>query len=327
MRKTDTAKLFGGTVIGMGVVLNAMALGVMKWRLFRKTPKAPDPNKINSVDEMHNEYMRRKSLEWIKRQRKEDMEIRSQEGLKLQGQYIHNGDVVRAAGEPKKVVILSHGYTGYGYKDLIIFADFYARAGFDIIVIDQRSHGMSDGKLISFGALEKEDMIRWVRAAIDKAGSDCEILLHGWSMGAAIIYLAAAKGLPPQVKGLVYDCGYSVMEAQFFYTAKKEMHIPKALIWYILQAMKSWCRVLCHFDMSDSAPLFVARNMKLPIFFVHGAQDQTVPAWMGRKLYECTDHAAYRDMLLVPGADHILSYARDRKGYEEGILKLIDNCM
>lgn len=327
MRKRDTAMLVGGTLTGMGIVLNGLALECIRENFFRRSPKTIKAGKIDSVDEMHLDYLRRKGKKWIESQRRESVEIMSRDGFALKGEYIHNTEAERADKDPVKVVVLSHGYGGTGYKDLLIFADFYGKQGFDILLLDQRAHGKSEGNAITFGAKEQEDMIRWVRTVVNKAGDNCEIILHGWSMGAAIVYLAAANGLPKQVKGIVYDCGYSAAEAQFLYAAKQGTHLPKTLLYYMVQCMKPWCKLVCGFDMRDSSPLFVTRDMRLPVFFVHGTADTVVPVWMGKKLYDETDKTPYRDLLLVEGADHTYSYLRGKGEYEEGILRLIDNCM
>jgi len=319
--------LLGGTTTGMGLVLTGLASFAIKENFSRRNSKGTKPGKIESVDDMHIDYLRRHAIEWIKTQKIDKLEIKSREGLTLRGKYIHNSEANRAEGEATKVVILSHGYGGTGCKDLLIFTDFYRKQGFDICVIDQRAHGKSEGETITFGAKEQGDMIRWVRTTIDIAGDNCEILLHGWSMGAAICYLAAAEGLPPQVKGIIYDCGYSVAESQIFHVAKRITHLPKALLWYMIQAMKPLFKLFYNFDLRDSSPLFVSKNMKLPIFFVHGVDDEVVPLWMGRKLYEATNRTSYRNMLVVSGANHTYSYIHDKKGYEAGIIKLIENCM
>lgn len=326
MKKKDAALLMGGTLTGMALVVNALALGCIKENFLRRAPRLT-PGKIDSVDEMHIAYLRRKNLNWIKEQICEEVEITSRDGLILRGEYIHNSEAKRNADEPVNVVILSHGYGGSGYKDMLIFTDYYRRKGYDILLFDQRAHGKSDGSAITFGASEQDDIIRWIRLVINKWDGGCRILLHGWSMGAASIYLAAAKGLPSQVKGIVYDCGYSVAEAEFMHMAKQMINLPNPLLWFILQFMKPWCKLLLGFDMDDAAPLFVARDMKLPIFFVHGAPDTCVPSWMGRRLFLATNHAAYRDMLIVDDADHTYSYIHDKRGYEAGIDSLIENCM
>ena len=326
MRKRESALLIGGTLTGMGVVANVLALGCIYQNFVRRAPKV-NPGTIESVDEMHIDYLRRKALSWIHDQEAENLEIRSFDGLTLKGVYIHNSEAVRKDGDPINLVILSHGYGGSGYKDMLLFTDFYRRQGYDIIIIDQRSHGKSEGSVITFGALEKDDIAEWVRLAIEKCGGNCKIILHGWSMGAAACYLAAAMGLPSQVKGIVYDCGYSVAEGEFFHIAKSSINLPKTLLWYVLQFMKPWCKFLCGFDMKDASPLFVSRKMRLPIFFVHGTKDSCVPIWMGHRLYEATYKTPYRDFLNVVGADHTYSYIHNKEGYEKGILRLMDACM
>lgn len=326
MKRKDTALLVGGTLTGMGVVMNVLALGFIKENFTRRAPKIK-PGKIESIDEMHIDYLRRKNSKWLKMQKKDSIVIRSHDGLKLKGEYFHNSETDREKDEPVDIVLFIHGYGGTGYKDMLIFTDYYRKKGYDMMLIDQRSHGKSEGSAITFGALEKEDISRWVNYLVKKFNGNCRIILHGWSMGAATAYLAAANGLPKQVKGIVYDCGYSVAETQFLHVAKQIAILPTAMLWYIIQFMKPWCKFLCGFSMSDSSPLLVSHKMHLPIFFVHGDKDSCVPVSMGKIMYEATYESAYRDLLIVPDADHTYSYIHGKSEYELGLDKLLNACM
>lgn len=326
MKRKDNLLLIGGTLTGMSVVMNALAFLSIQNFLTRKQPKIP-AGKIESVDEMHVDYLRRKNHAWLKDQTRDKIVIKSHDGLKLRGEYIHNSEANRKEGEPVKVVLLSHGYGGSGFKDMTIFTDFYRRQGYDILLFDQRSHGKSEGSAITMGALEQEDIARWVDYIIRKNKENCKILLHGWSMGAAAVYLAAANGLPSQVKGVVFDCGYDMVEAQFMHTAKKLVILPKTLCFYILQFMRPWTKFLCGFSMWEASPIYVSRYMKLPILFVHGKEDTVVPFKMGYRLYEASDKTPYRDFLAVKDADHTYSYIRQKGAYEAALLKLMDACM
>ena len=326
MKKRDIGILIGGTLIGMSTVMTGAAGWVLKNNFTRRKPKAEKPGQIESMDAMHMDYLRRKNIGRVQEQETEELDIMSEDGLILHAHYVHNKEVKRLPGEPVNVVLLSHGYGGSGYKDLVIFADYYLKKGFDLLIIDQRTHGRSEGSFITFGAREQNDISRWVGKIIEIAGSDCRILLHGWSMGAATIYLAVVNGLPDNVKGLVYDCGYAVAEAQMLDTAHKFSKLPKSILWYVMQYAKPLCRLFLGFDMNEAAPFFAADEMMLPIFFVHGAEDSCVPLWMGKSLYKATLHTPYRKMLIVPGAEHTYSYVCDKKGYEQGISALLEKC-
>ena len=326
MKKKDTALLIGGTVTGMALVVNGLAFACIREHFIRRAHRVK-PGRIESVDEMHADYLRRKALGWIKEQNCRELKLETMDGLLLKAKYVHNSEAKRAEGEPVNIVLLSHGYGGADHKDMLVFTEFYREQGYDMLVIDQRAHGKSGGSAITFGALEKEDVSGWVGVLNDMWNGNCRILLHGWGMGAAASYLAAAAGLPTQVKGIVYDSGYAVAESEFLHFAVRNMHLPKTLMWYIIQFMKPWCRILCDFNMRAASPLFVSGRMRLPIFFVHGGADSTVPLWMGRRLYKATDRTPYRNMLVVPEAEHTYGYIYDHPKYEEGILKLMDACM
>lgn len=326
MKKKEICALVGGTLAGMCAAMSTAAGFILKEKFVRHAPKPPAPGSIESVDEMHMDYLRRKGSSCIKSQLIEQMEIISSDGLRLKGEYVHNTEIARTPGESIRVVILSHGYGGNGYRDLLIFSEFYIRQGFDILIIDQRSHGRSEGKYITFGDRESEDMALWVSRVIETAGTDCKILLHGWSMGAAIVYLCAAKGIAPQVKGVIYDCGFDSAEAQMFSVAGRHTHLPMVMLWYLMQFLKPIGRIVGRFDIRKASPIRYASQMQIPVFFVHGEQDSLVPVQMCRRLRKATRNT-YTNMLIVPGADHTYSYVRDKAGYEAGIKDLITHCM
>jgi len=249
----------------------------------------------------------------------EEVETVSADGHRLWGRFYRGK-------EDAPFELMFHGYKSHAIRDFSGGLPDGVKAGMNVLVVDQRAHGKSEGSMITFGAKEQDDMTRWIRTAIDIAGDNSRILLHGWSMGAAVVYLAAANGLPSQVKGVIYDCGYGAVEAQFLHTSQKITHFPITLLYFMIQFMKPWCRILGGFDMKEASPLFVARNMTLPILFVHGAQDSVVPVWMGKKLCAATTKAGYRDFLLVQDADHTDSYLRDKANYEKKIIKLWKAC-
>ena len=53
-------------------------------------------------------------------------------------------------------------------------------------MIDQRAHGLSEGKTITFGIKERLDCLCWVEYLVERFGKETQILLTGISMGANI---------------------------------------------------------------------------------------------------------------------------------------------
>ena len=76
-------------------------------------------------------------------------------------------------------------------------------------MIDARAHGASEGKYIGFGCLDRNDLVRWIEYVISLLGEDCEILLHGTSMGGATALMASGLELPNNVKGIISDSAFT----------------------------------------------------------------------------------------------------------------------
>lgn len=292
----------------------------------KRRPPWDDGIRILSQDDMRNDYYRRRAMEWINVQKAEHYEKTSFDGLKLKATYVYNSDQTETA--KRKIVLFSHGYGGTGLWDMSTFVDYYSKKGYDMFFPDQRTHGESEGDYIGFGALESWDLYMWAREIVKKWGPDCQIILHGWSMGAASAYLAVTRGMPSQLKGLVFDCGYCAASEQFLSVLKHwYSFMPEPILKCMLWHMNIWCRLLAGYRISEASPLGMADRMTLPVLFVHGEGDKFVPTWMSYKLYKATKNAAYKEQLIVPEAGHVMSYVYGRKEYQEALDRLLDYCI
>ena len=131
----------------------------------------------------------------------ERVSITSRDGLRLSGQLYRFTDDAR-------VEILFHGWRSSGVRDASGGAQIAKLVGYNLLVVDQRAHGDSEGNTITFGVKEKYDCIDWVHFVISRFGSDVKILLGGVSMGASTVLMASGLAeLPPQVKAITGDCG------------------------------------------------------------------------------------------------------------------------
>ena len=97
------------------------------------------------------------------------------EGLKLAGEYFDFGH--------KRCAIIFPGRTESLYYSYY-FAQPYAEAGCNILVVDSRAHGLSEGKYNYCGTREWSDVIAWSRFAHDRLGCS-DVVLHAASASAA----------------------------------------------------------------------------------------------------------------------------------------------
>lgn len=100
------------------------------------------------------------------------MYITSDDSLRLHGTFFPCPGSDRA-------VICFHGYTSEGLNDFSSIARFYLEQGFNLMVVDERAHGRSEGTYIGFGCLDRMDARLWIEYVIERLGQDCQVMLHG----------------------------------------------------------------------------------------------------------------------------------------------------
>ena len=119
----------------------------------------------------------------------EEVSIVSFDGLSLFGRYYHVKD-----GAPLDIGF--HGYRSSALTDFAGGSELSFSMGHNLLLVDERAHGRSEGRTITFGIQERWDADSWVRYAVERFGADTEIILYGISMGAATVLMASALGLP-----------------------------------------------------------------------------------------------------------------------------------
>ncbi len=241
----------------------------------------------------------------------EDMFIMSDDGLKLHATYFRNEG-------SKKIAICFHGYTSEGMNDYSTLAIFYKKNGYNLLLVDERAHGQSEGTYIGFGCLDRHDAKLWIDEMIKKHGEDCKILLHGDSMGGSTVLMTTGLELPPQVKAAVSDCAFTSAWDVFTSVLKNMYHLPAFPLMQISNKM-IYKRAGYKLDECD-ARVEVAKA-KIPILFIHGSADSFVPCSMVHELYEACK--TEKKLVIVEGAGHVESCYRDADLYEGTIEEFI----
>ncbi len=245
---------------------------------------------------------------------KKSIVITNEEGFKLHGCYIEqfpNSD---------KVVILVHGYTR-AHPMSCRFFDLYLRQGFNILAIDQRAHGESDGTHTSYGFYEKHDIEQWVRWVAMKKGAYAIIGLHGISLGAgtSLEYLHINR----YVKFVVADSPYSNMEQLIRYQIKYLYNAPVFIFYHTIHF---FVKLYAKFRFQDVNPIAAVAKSEIPIMFIHGSNDRFIPPSMSRELYEAKQKGIKR-LWMAEGGRHTKAYLCNKNEYERQVTLFLEDVL
>ncbi len=234
----------------------------------------------------------------------EQVYITARDGVRLAAKVY-----LREADAP--VALLMHGWHGIAERDFAAGIQIHLAKGHTVVLVDERAHNASGGHVIAFGVKERYDCLDWIGYILDRFGKDTEILLHGVSMGAATVCMAAGLPLPENVKGLISDSGYTSPK-EIICKVCGEYHVKPKLAWPFIRLGAA---LYGHFNPEASSAREAMAENTLPAMFVHGTGDDFVPWEMGDELYRLSRGPKYE--VLVPGAPHVLAYMYDRKAYLE----------
>lgn len=249
-------------------------------------------------------------------------QIQSHDGLTLTGRIIEN-PVGRG------VVIMLHGYRSCGLVDFGPSYSYFFDKGFSVLLVDERAHGDSDGKYITFGYNERFDAIDWAKFAENRF-PDQPIVMYGVSMGATTVMMGAGVGYPKSVKAILADCGYTSPGAIYRKCLKQWFHLPPFPVYH---AAKVWTKLFAGFDLDgvnarDS--LEKLRGTGTKVLIVHGTGDGFVPYEMSVeniKAFDYMPESARREVLeflSVEGAGHAQAFNVDTEAYLAAIDRLIE---
>lgn len=272
-----------------------------------KIPKEEYPVPGGRVYEPYRERM----VGWMKQTRslpREEFWVTSFDGLKLHAKYYEY-----APGAP--IELMMHGYRGNAERDLCGGVQRCFALERSALIVDQRACGYSEGNVITFGVHERRDCETWMDFMIDHFGPDVRIHLTGISMGAATVLMAAGYELPPQVEGVLADCGYTSAKEIICKVIRTEMKLPEKLAYPFV---KLAARIYGHFDLEEMPPIDAVKRCKVPVIFFHGQSDNFVPCEMSVKNYEAC-LAPRKKLVTVPGADHGLAYPVAKQAYVDAM--------
>ncbi len=236
----------------------------------------------------------KEGMDYIERTEHKRYETVSFDGLKLFARYYDN--------KQENTIILFHGYRSSAKHDFSCAVKMYCDMGFNVLLVDQRSHGLSEGKLITFGVKESRDVISWIEF-LNAKFKPKQIVLSGLSMGASTVLFSLKYEMPLNVKCVIADCGFTSPIDIIKKVAKQNFKLDAD---FFIPIFDIFCRIFGKFSIKNISTVDIVKRSKIPILLIHGKNDNFVPYQMSQEVYNTAKDNV--KLVLVDGADHGISF-------------------
>lgn len=250
---------------------------------------------------------------------KEDITLKSFDGLNLTSTLIMNENPTN------KFIVLVHGVS-ICYVGSLKYFDIFYRNGFNVLIVNQRRHGKSEGKYSTYGFYEKYDVNMWTEYLKSRFGNDIILGLHGESMGAGTVMETIP--LNDSIKFVIEDCGYSNFHELigFQITHAYKNRLVRKILRPSLIFANFFMKTKAKFSMKKIVPIDIVASTSLPMMFIHGKEDYFVPWYMAVDLYKAKTKG-YKELYLVEGAKHAEALEVNKILYEKKIMTFIEKAL
>lgn len=256
------AVLILGGFIAMFIYTYPISKRVYHEQLVRTSPEKW--GRVCSAPENEEQLaMWKAGIAWAEERKDEITEVHIEnDGFNLYGEYFDYGCDRCILIIPGRCESLMYSY---------YFAPPYEKAGFNILVIDTRCHGRSDGKYNTIGVKESRDILAWAKLAHEKFGNN-EIYIHGICIGtSAGLFALSNPDCPDYMKGLVTEgCFVSFRE-----TFKRHMMADKRPLFPVLDSVMLLINKHTGTNVYTDKPIRAIKKIKKDarILFLYGEKD------------------------------------------------------
>ena len=216
-------------------------------------------------------------------------------------------------------VLICHGLGGE-IAQMLPQATMLIENGCDVFLFDMRGHGQSEACRTSLGYYESRDAVLAMDYLRREKGIS-KIILYGFSMGAVVAVLAAARD--GKSSGVIAESPYDTLEEIVFWNARKMYRVPRFLVKIML-----WATDVRRGSEYKEIDLRIAlpQLKGVPMLLVGTADDQAVPIEMTRGLAPLLgDGQEYWE---TQGAEHGALLADEKVGdeFKSRINSLLQRC-
>ena len=297
------------------VVMLVMTLPIAK-KVYNQTLVRTSPDKwghsCSAPEHPEQIAMWNEGCRWAEQYKEHIRELHVEnDGLKLYGQYFD-------FGSDRCVIILPgrcecHKYSYY-------FAEPYRAIGFNVLVIDSRCHGASDGKYCTIGVKESEDLRVWIELLTKKLNIR-SVWLHSICVGSSTgLLLMEKEDCPKEVAGIVMEGCFTTFRETF----KQHMIADRRPLFPVLDLVMLQIRRHTGTNVLKSSPQRCLEKIKKPVLFLNGREDRFSLPVKSQKLFDLCASGKKKLVWFEKGS-HSHLRLNNVEQYDKSIAEFIEN--
>jgi fermentation-respiration switch protein FrsA (DUF1100 family) len=240
--------------------------------------------------------------------------------------HFYSLDGVQLAGlllEPNEpnghAIIVCHGLR-HDKNSAVRFVQYLAREGYTLLLVDFRNHGESGGEITSYGYYEKYDLhgaVDFLRSRVKIPG---QIGILGASMGASIALMAAVEN--DAIRALVLDSPFSSLKKITLERVSQLTHLPAPILRFPMNLTYQWIQRMEHIDLPSVEPGQKAKELRCPLFLIHGEKDNVIPADHSREIFQNAE--TEKELWIVENVGHLGSYPANPHEYQKRVIRFFE---
>jgi len=223
-----------------------------------------------------------------------DVDVIAKDNVRLKGWWLQPG-----APNGNCVMVL-HGIAD-SRSGSVGFAPMFLAQGYAVLVPDSRAHGESGGALVTYGLLERYDVLVWAHWM--KSEGCHKVYGLGESLGASVLIQAAA--LEPIFTAIVAECPYAdlreIAEYRMWQVASSLRFLAAPFAKAVVASGMLYANLVEWLDFRQVSPLKSIAITSTPTLLIHGLEDSRTPPSQSQKLAAANTG---NPLWLVPEANH-----------------------
>lgn len=300
------------SLAAMYLITYKITFEVFKDQLVRTSPQKWGRECSCLTNEEHVR-MFEQGLAWGEENKQYKKEVNiTNDGLKLCGEYFDFGF--------QKCVLIEQGRAESLLYDYY-FAKPYKDAGCNVLVIDTRANGLSEGEFVSAGIYESRDIPVWINYITENFPHNKEFYIHGICIGSAAAILASANdNFPKCVRGIVAEGPFH----SFYESFREHLIDLKKPVYPILWQMRLICKLHMGVDIKKQSPITYIDKIDVPILMLCGKKDVFSLPEKCQSLFDKCSSKVKRLVWFDEGAhSHLRINAQEK--YDGEIMKFISD--